>query len=91
VGHTLYYRTDVEKWDEFKGFVERTAHGIGYGVRVLEDSVVLSPGSPLVEPLVIERRGGGFAKTNLVEPHHSIYLLILHSIAFFGSVELWED
>ena len=91
MGHTVYYRTRVERWRMFRRFVERVARGIGYQVQTTEGSLTLNPGHPLVEPLVVEKRGEGFAKTNLVEPHHSIYLLVLHSIAFFGSVELWED
>ncbi|AHL23132.1 hypothetical protein [Thermococcus nautili] len=91
MGHTVYYRTRVYRWEMFRRFVERVARGIGYQVKSQGDSLTLDPGHPLVEPLVIEKRGEGFAKTNLVEPHHSIYLLVLHSIAFFGSVELWED
>jgi len=91
VGHSIHYQTDVEEWGEFSKFVERVAYGIGYEIEAIGESLILDPGHPLVEPLVIEKRGRGFAKTNLIEPHHSIYLLILHSIAFFGSVELWED
>jgi hypothetical protein len=91
VGHTIHYRTNVERWDEFREFVGRIADGIGYESEGNGELVVLNPGHPLVEALVIEKNGRGFAKTNLIEPHHSIYLLVLHSVAFFGSVELWED
>ena len=91
MGHSIHYQTDVEEWRGFSKFVERVAYGIGYEIEAIGESLILDPGHPLVEPLVIEKRGRGFAKTNLIEPHHSIYLLILHSIAFFGSVELWED
>jgi len=91
VGHTIYYRTDVERWGPFVTFARDVARGIGYDFRRGNSEVALYPGSPLVEPLVIPRRGEGFAKTNMIEPHHSIYLLFLHSVAFFGSVELWED
>ncbi|NJE54620.1 TonB-dependent receptor [Thermococcus sp. 21S9] len=91
MGHTVYYRTRVDKWERFRDFVERVAEGIGYHVQTTKESLTIDPGHPLVEPLVVEKSGEGFAKTNLVEPHHSIYLLVLHSVAFFGSVELWED
>jgi peptide/nickel transport system ATP-binding protein len=44
-----------------------------------------------VEPLEIRKKGRGFVKTNLIEPCHSLYLLVLHSVSSFGSVEVWED
>lgn len=91
MGHSIHYKTNVTKWRDFSRLVERVAYGIGYEVEVGKNYLVLNSGHPLVEPLVIEKKGKGFAKTNLVEPHHSIYLLVLHSVAFFGSVELWED
>ena len=91
MGHTIYYKTDVRMWRQFGGFIERVSEGIGYTVTITETSTTLNPSHPLVEPLIIKKKGFGFVKTNLIEPHHSIYLLILHSVAFFGSVELWED
>ncbi|WP_297466324.1 TonB-dependent receptor [Thermococcus sp.] len=91
MGHSIHYKTNIARWNDFEKLVERVAYGIGYEVEVGKNYLVLDPGHPLVEPLIIEKKGIGFAKTNLVEPHHSIYLLVLHSVAFFGSVELWED
>lgn len=91
MGHTIYYKTDVRMWEQFSGFLERISNGLGYTLTVTETSATLEPDNPRVEPLIIEKKGFGFAKTNLIEPHHSIYLLVLHSVAFFGSVELWED
>ncbi|WP_048149999.1 hypothetical protein [Palaeococcus ferrophilus] len=91
MGHTLYYTTRVEKWGEFKEFLQRVCEGVGYFFEVSGECVTVTPDCPLVEPLRIPRDGEGFAKTNLVEPCHSIYLLVLHSVSSFGSVEVWED
>ncbi|WP_099209653.1 TonB-dependent receptor [Thermococcus henrietii] len=91
MGHTLYYTTVVRKWKAFVSLMERVSTGLGYGIEVFDNALVLNPGHPMVEPLRIEKEGQGFAKTNLIEPHHSIYILILHSVSAFGSVELWED
>lgn len=91
MGHTIYYKTRIDSWEEFSSFMERVCYGLGYLLDVEKNEVVIYPPCPLVEPLRIERRGEGFVKTNLVEPCHSLYLLILHSVAFFGSIELWED
>ncbi|WP_456420665.1 TonB-dependent receptor [Thermococcus sp.] len=91
MGHSIHYRTDVGEWGKFSEFLERVAYGIGYDIEINRDTLMVDPHHPLVEPLVIKKKGVGFAKTNLIEPHHSIYLLIIHSVSFFGSVELWED
>ncbi|WP_297495236.1 TonB-dependent receptor [Thermococcus sp.] len=91
MGHSIHYKTNIVRWSGFRELVKRVAYSIGYEVEVEKNYLVLNPGHPLVEPLIIEKKGMGFAKTNLIEPHHSIYLLVLHSVAFFGSVELWED
>ncbi|WP_297464338.1 TonB-dependent receptor [Thermococcus sp.] len=91
MGHTVYYRTDVERWKEFRDFLERVCWGLGLGFRGGSETVRVTPTCSGVEPLEIARRGEGFAKTNLIEPCHSLYLLILHSVASFGSVSVWED
>ncbi len=91
MGHTIYYKTRVEMWDEFSGFMERVCYGLGYSIERLENALAVVPDCPSVEPLIIERDGEGFVKTNLVEPCHSVYLLMLHSVASFGSVSVSED
>ncbi|NJE45873.1 TonB-dependent receptor [Thermococcus sp. GR7] len=91
MGHTVYYRTRIERWDDFKRFIEGICDGLGYEFVEMGESVLVVSGCLHVEPLQIKREGFGFAKTNLVEPCHSIYLLILHSLSSFGSVEVWED
>jgi hypothetical protein len=91
LGHTVYYMADIQRWEEFKAFLEKVCSGLGLGFSDNEDSVLIEPECPLVEPLELTRRGEGFVKTNLVEPCHSIYLLILHSVSSFGSVSIWED
>ncbi|ASJ06424.1 TonB-dependent receptor [Thermococcus pacificus] len=91
MGHTVYYRTIIDRWNEFRDFLEAVCEGLGFRFVEGEDSVMILPECRGVEPLEIKKNGKGFVKTNLVEPCHSIYLLILHSVAFFGSVELWED
>ena len=91
MGHTLYYSTSVEKWKEFTHLVKKACRGLEWEAKILKDSVVVRAPCNHVEMLVIEKNGKGFVKTNLVEPCHSIYLLILYSVAAFGSVSLWED
>ncbi len=91
MGHTIYYHTSIKEWDEFLLFVKRVCAGIGWDVGVTEERAVIEPPCNLTEKLVIEREGEGFVKTNLVEPCHSICLLLLHSVASFGSVSVWED
>ncbi len=91
MGHTIYYKTEVSKWEEFEGFLKRVCMGLGYGVESQGDAVLIFPNCEAVEPLRVERKGEGFAKTNLIEPCHSVYLLMLHSVASFGSVAVWED
>jgi len=91
LGHTVYYSIRIKEWDGFKSFIERICHGIGYDFVDNGDSILLIPECRNVEPLEIRIEGEGFVKTNLIEPCHSIYLLILHSVSSFGSVELWED
>ncbi|AEH24753.1 hypothetical protein [Pyrococcus yayanosii] len=91
MGHTLYYKTRIERWGELRAFLRRICRGLGYEVKEEDSTLTILPECPRVEPLSIPRRGFGFAKTNLVEPYHSLYLLILHSLCSFGSVEVWED
>ncbi|ASJ10372.1 TonB-dependent receptor [Thermococcus sp. P6] len=91
MGHTLYYRTRIERRSGFRKFLRRVCEGIGYRFSEGSGSVIVFPECPLVEPLEIPWKGEGSVKTNLIEPCHSVYLLILHSVSFFGSVELWED
>ncbi len=91
MGHTVYYRVHIERWEDFKVFLEGVCGGVGLGFFDKGDSVLIEPGCPLVEPLELKRMGSGFVKTNLVEPCHSLYLLILHSTSSFGSASVWED
>lgn len=91
MGHTLYYTTRVERWEEFRVFLRRVCTGLSYYLKEGDECVTVIPECPLVEPLRIWRKGEGFVKTNLVEPCHSVYLLILHSVSSFGSVEVSED
>ncbi|NJE62036.1 TonB-dependent receptor [Thermococcus sp. 21S7] len=91
MGHTIYYRISIDGWEEFRDFLEKVCEGLGFRVVGGEDSVIILPECRGVEPLEIKKNGEGFVKTNLVEPCHSIYLLLLHSVSSFGSVELWED
>ena len=76
---------------DFKAFLNRACGGLGLDFCDEGDSVLIKPKCRLVEPLRLERSGGGSVKTNLIEPCHSLYLLILHSVASFGSVSIWED
>ncbi|ASA76781.1 TonB-dependent receptor [Thermococcus sp. 5-4] len=91
MGHTVYYRTRIDRWKEFRGFLGKVCEGLGFGFLEDGDAVIIFPECHGVEPLEIKKMGKGFVKTNLVEPCHSIYLLVLHSVSSFGSVELWED
>ncbi|KUH34044.1 TonB-dependent receptor [Thermococcus celericrescens] len=91
MGHTVYYRTRIDSWKEFKEFLEKVCEGLSFRFVEGEDAVLILPECYGVEPLEIKKMGRGFVKTNLVEPCHSIYLLVLHSVSSFGSVELWED
>jgi len=91
VGHSIHYLLHVVEWESFRDFIQGVANGIGYRVDISGESLILYPDHQLVEPLIIPKIGSYSVKTNLIEPHHSIYLLILHSVAFFGSVSLWED
>ncbi len=91
MGHTIYYHTSIKKWGEFSRFVEKICDGIGWNVKITEERAIIEPPCELIEKLVIDREGNGFVKTNLVEPCHSIYLLLLHAAASFGSVSVWED
>jgi len=91
LGYTVYYRCRIERWVEFKAFLSRVCWGLGMEFHDKGDSVLIKPKCYPVEPLRLKRIGGGFVKTNLVEPCHSLYLLILQSAASFGSVSVWED
>ncbi|WP_082781405.1 TonB-dependent receptor [Thermococcus peptonophilus] len=91
MGHTIYYNISIQKWYEFTKFINRVCSGIGYQLKEENESLIVFPQKMGVEPLRIKKDGVGFAKTNLIEPEHSIYLLILHSVSSFGSVSVWED
>ncbi|MBP1911757.1 TonB-dependent receptor [Thermococcus stetteri] len=91
MGHTIYYNTSIQKWCEFKKFMRKVCEGIGYQLEEENEALTITPTKKGVEALRIEKEGEGFAKTNLIEPEHSIYLLILHSVSSFGSVSVWED
>lgn len=91
MGHTIYYKTSIEQWDAFRELIEKICEGLRYDLETSANYVIVIPNCELVEPLKIEKLGEGFAKTNKFEPCHSIYLLILHSVCSFGSVEIWED
>ncbi len=91
MGHTVYYKTDIPKWREFRSFLQRICRGLGYDVEFQGEVAFVFPHCSAVEPLKIPRKGESFVKTNLIEPHHSVYLLILYSISSFGSVSVWED
>jgi len=91
LGHTVYYITKIERWGDFVSFIKRVCLGLGWKMKEGAGSITIFPPCDLVEPLVVRKNGEGFAKTNLLEPCHSVYLLILHSTASFGSVSVWED
>ena len=91
MGHTIHYKTEILKWEEFAEFVKRVCEGFGCEVELVGGAVIVHPPCGRVEPLRIERIGESFSKTNLIEPCHSVYLLILHSVSSFGSVSVWED
>ncbi|WP_461864200.1 TonB-dependent receptor [Thermococcus sp.] len=91
MGYSIYYHTKVERWDDFRRFIETVCNGIGLDLSFVGDSILISPECRFVESLMIHRSGEGSVKTNRVEPYHSLYLLVLHSISSFGSVEVWED
>ncbi|NJE03782.1 TonB-dependent receptor [Thermococcus sp. MV11] len=91
MGHTIYYRVEILDWEGFRKFIARTCEGLGFRIIMENESVLILPECSGTEPLEIMRNGEGFVKTNLVEPCHSIFLLILHSVSSFGSVEMWED
>ncbi|CAD5243403.1 TonB-dependent receptor [Thermococcus camini] len=91
MGHTVYYVTRIDRWEEFRGFLGKICEGLGFRLVGGDDYVLILPECYGVEPLKIKKNGEGFVKTNLIEPCHSIYLLVLHSASSFGSVEVWED
>ncbi|MDI3475305.1 MAG: hypothetical protein PWQ79_615 [Thermococcaceae archaeon] len=91
MGHTIYYNTEIRRWEDFKKFLKRIARGLGYSLLPEKEWIILVPDSDGVEPLKIKKSGAHSAKTYLREPYHSIYLLILYSASAFGSVEVWED
>lgn len=91
MGHTIYYKIAIHKWKEFREFIERVCRGLDCPVEISEELIVINSQCPLVEPLMIRKNCEGFAKTNLIEPSHSLYLLILYSASSFGSVLVWED
>ncbi len=91
MGHTVYYLLEIVDWDGFRELVERAAKALGFGLEWENGMLLLHPPCRPVEPLRLCKKCSGFVKTNLVEPCHSVYLLVLHSAASFGSVSLWED
>ncbi|WP_297509208.1 TonB-dependent receptor [Thermococcus sp.] len=91
MGHTIYYLMDVEEWKDFRMLIERVCFGLGWEFESKLDEIRIFPACISVEPLLLKKRGSGFVKTNLIEPCHSIYLLILYSASAFGSVSVWED
>ncbi len=91
MGHTIYYEISVHRWRDFKRFMKRVCEGLGYGIVDRGNLIEVHPPCPFVEVLILPRRGWGFVKTNLVEPCHSVYLLMLYSASSFGEVEVWED
>ncbi len=91
MGHTIYYKTSISRWEEFTELMERVAHALGYSTIRGSFFIEIHPHREGVESLRIEKEGEGFVKTNRIEPEHSIYLLILYSISSFGVVSLSED
>ena len=91
MGHTVYYRTEIAEWNTFIEFMKEVCDGLGLETLVEGDSFTVFPDCLGVEPLEIPKKGEGFAKTNRVEPCHSLYRLILYSLSSFGSVSVWED
>ncbi len=91
MGHTLYYKYACERWGELKRFLQEISRGIGLDISEGDELVVIHSPYPTVEPLLIRKSGEEFVKTNKIEPYHSIYKLIIYSLAFFGSLEVWED
>ncbi len=91
LGHTIYYKVSIVRWEEFTTFLNRVVAGIGYSIMERKDTITIDPGCASIERLTIPRKGEGFVKTNLREPFHSIYLLILYSASSFGFVLVWED
>ncbi len=91
MGHTLYYNYRCEHWNELKEFIGEISSGLGLSLSESNESILVYSPCPKVEPLVIPLRGRGFVKTNKIEPCHSLYKLIIYSLSFFGSLEVWED
>jgi len=91
LGHTIYYITEIDEWGKFLKFMKDVCNGLGLEAVAEKERLTILPGCMGVEPLKIPRKGYGFAKTNKVEPCHSVYRLVLYSLASFGSVSVWED
>jgi len=91
VGYTIYFKTEISRWNELKEFLVKTCHGIGFYVKVQKDSIIINPGFSKVEPLIIMKKGSNAVKTYGLEPYTSLYKLILYSLSSFGSVEIFED
>jgi hypothetical protein len=91
LGYTVYYQLEIEEWKAFANFVRRVISGIGWDFQEDCKGIVVLPPCEGVEPLILRRNYRGFAKTNMREPCHSIYLLILYSASSFGSVSVLED
>jgi len=91
LGHTIYYRVNLRKWKEFVAFIKRACSGLELETVTEGNVILIFPNCRGVEPLRIPKVGEGFVKTNLVEPCHSIYTLVLYSISSFGGVSVWED
>ncbi|WP_297549051.1 hypothetical protein [Thermococcus sp.] len=62
MGHSIHYKTNIARWKDFEKLVERIAYGIGYEVEVGKNYLVLDPGHPLVEPLIIEKKRDGLCQ-----------------------------
>ncbi|MCD6373074.1 MAG: TonB-dependent receptor [Thermococcus sp.] len=91
MGHTLYYKYACGRWEDLKKFLREISEGLSLEVSEEEELVIINSPHPGVEALIIRKSGEEFVKTNKIEPYHSLYRLIIHSLAFFGSLEVWED
>ncbi len=91
MGYTIYFKTEVSKWNELKGFLVEICHNIGFDIEVREDEIIVQPQFQKVEPLIIRKKGKSSVKTYGLEPYTSLYRLILYSLALFGSVGISED
>ncbi|AFN04295.1 hypothetical protein PFDSM3638_07610 [Pyrococcus furiosus DSM 3638] len=92
MGYTIYYKTNVDKWEGAIAFLSRVCKGLRWNFKIrARGDVIIIPDFKKVEILVIPKKGSGFVKTYGIEPYTTLYLLILHSLNAFGSVEIIED